>query len=716
MWRQFVDPDSLDKTSLGSFEEALSTQCPTHKPLVKGFIEHCRSRTDKWSRAKHSDDMGFLKLEKGHHVEVFESISKLGASWDLLLVKRDSLPDHPGAGRVLDPDWADLDMLRRWKNLCLSSHGEKCANPMKILPVRPAWLIDVEEKCLVPGGVTGDYVALSYMYGPHTWLAVDADTLATLQEPYALDTPAISNRLPPIIRRAMHWTSVIGERYLWSDAICITTTDPSVTREQLRMMGSIYASAVVTIIAADGDSQTGLAGLKGASSPRELHQRVIPFGDDKIIVRNTQIFSMDSGHPYYDRGWTYQEYKMSPRKILFNNRELHWECRCNVWHEEMVINAEVPQYIDPRLGVILSGFPDLVSLAHIITDYNEKELRYDEDALPAIAGLLSVVSRSFTGGFLYGLPEMFFDRALGWNPYWGHINLRRRTPSDRPVETRLSPSGLPSWSWIGWQGLLTIASQEATPVNDRVRDIEETIPITEWYTGYSPSDPPSQRRRIRSTWFENRDSYKDFTQPLPRGWTRHPAPVNKPAPSAPHLYPDGCESFVFKHVSMPDSDEGLDTWYYPFPVTDIQESTPSFTPTQTPYLFCETRGVCLWGHQSGDGNIAKLCNSSGKRIGGLHLHNEQSLSLFPETVAEGELGLPVELVAVYKSVVYSAALPDDEKEPRGGFRGLPLERMERYTVLWIEWREGVAYRLASGKVDAEEWEKLNLKSVSLILG
>ncbi|KAH6879461.1 heterokaryon incompatibility protein-domain-containing protein [Thelonectria olida] len=710
IWRRFADAESNHEINLGSFEDALSTQCPFHKPLVQSFIEYVRG-PDNICEEPPSNDMGVTKGFKDHSVTIFESISKLGQFWNLLLVKKDTIPDHPGTGRVLDPDWADLDLLKKWKTECLSSHGAKCDNPMKIWPTRPAWLIDVERKCLVSGQVPGDFVALSYTYGNHDQFNVDADMLAQLQEPQALETPEMTKNLAPVIQHAVHLTSAIGERYLWADALCIPHVNPAVTAEQLKMMGAIYASAVVTIIAADDDCQVGLAGIKGVSSPRKMEQRVIPFGDEQIVVRNTGIFSMISGLPYYDRGWTYQEYKMSQRRILFNKNELHWECRCSVWHEELILGAEVDKYIDPRLGVILAGFPDLGSMNDVITGYNERKLRYEEDVLAAISGLLSVVSRSFEGGFLYGIPEMLFESGLGWRPHWDHTNLQRRVLSERSPENRLSPSHLPSWSWMGWQGLVTGGYGEAARINHRQYHIEETIPITEWYTSLYPTDPPSQRRRIRSTWFENRDSYKDFTKPLPPGWTRHTAPTTGTFRGEPHLYPSGCGKYIFTHTAMNDPDEEMRAWYYPFPVTDIQESTPPFTPEQTPYLFCETKAARLFGHQADTGNIVVLCNHLKEDIGSLHLHNEESLAPFPKTVAEGETGLPVELVAVYKSKRYSKTW-NKEKQAYD----LPLREEEKYVVLWIEWKSGVAFRLASGQVNAADWEKLDLEEVSLVLG
>jgi hypothetical protein len=664
---------------------------------------------DKYRNIDDSEDIGIIQRGEGSSITLVESVRYLGFFWNLLLVKQGPVQDHVGTGRILDPDWVDLDIVNQWKRQCLSSHGTKCENPVKIWPTSPAWLIDIENKCVVPGQGRAPFVALSYRWGEASGFRVHGDTMAKLQKPDVLDSPEFSAHLPPIIRHAMYLTSVIGERYLWADALCIDHGDNAATVSQLNLMGAIYASAIVTIIAADGDSQDGLLGLRDVSAPRKLEQQVIPFGEEKIIVRNTDEFSMIDGTPYYDRGWTYQEYMMSTKRILFNQKELHWECQCSVWHEEMTLGTELDQYIDLRLGVILTGFPDWSSLGHIITKYNERELRYDEDALPGISGLLSVASRSFTGGFLYGLPEMLFDRALGWEPMWGpmNINLRRRTPSDRPTDSRLSPSGLPSWSWIGWQGLVYTGYGEAARINLRLDYIEETIPITIWYTSSSPSGSPL--RRIRSTWFENRNGVKDFTKPLPVGWTSHKVPQDELTEYGPRLYPDGCSDYVFKHRNMPDED--CDSWYYPFPVTDIQETTLPFTPEQTLYIFCKTRKARLWAYQPGGSNVLQLRNEMGGSIGVLKLHNEEQQELFPKAVADNAPGRPVELVAIYQSRIYWKTW--DEKQTRHIY---PQEVFERYKVLWVEWKEGVAYRLASGYVEKADWEGLDLEEVSLILG
>ncbi|KAF5870962.1 putative heterokaryon incompatibility protein [Botrytis fragariae] len=709
IWRCFSQPDSANPVNLGCFTEALATQCRAHKPLVQAFVDHVRSREERDNFLKEElGDLCIIRRGSNSSVRISESISKLFLYWNLLLVRKESVPHHPGTGRILNPDWVDVEMLNRWKKQCLSTHGAECENPWKIWPRRPAFLIDVKTKCLVAGCISGAFVALSYRYGRSPVPKIDAVMLERLQEPYALDALEFEEFLSPVIRHAMFLTSVISERYLWADALCIPHANEKVRAEELNMMGAIYGNAVVTIIAADGDAQDGLRGLEGVSQSRDMNQRIFRFGSEQLIVRNTGIFNLSDGGDYHSRGWTFQEHRLSRRMIIFKNDELHWQCQCSVWHEEMIPDTEIDKFIGPRQKFITAGFPDLYSLGHILSEFNKTELRYDEDALPAISGLLSVLSRTFTGGFLYGIPEMFFERGLGWRSSSEHLNIRRRNFSEYFGKDRPSQAGLPSWSWVGWHGLVDIFGYgEAALISVRINWSEETIPITEWYTSQSSSDLPENRRRITSTWFENRDKYKDFAKPLPSGWSCHDA--SDTGSGGPYAYPDGCEKYIFKHVDMLDAYRG--SWYYPFPVPDIHNSTPPVMPEQTSYLFCKTWRAHLWGRQAGEGNTARIFNSSGEDIDTLQLHNEASLFLFPSIDSEVIHGLPVDLVALYKSRVYSKTWNAGQRK-----YGHPLQRKDEYKVLWVEWKDGIAYRLASGQVKAEEWERLVPEIIDLILG
>ncbi|KAK8109087.1 hypothetical protein PG984_014888 [Apiospora sp. TS-2023a] len=568
IWRRFTDPTFQDAINFGSPADALSTSCAAHRPLVERFVDVLRA--EKPGRAlPATTDIGISRAhpKQAGRPRVCESLSNGGIFWELLLAQPEGRPDHhPGTARVLDPDWADLEMLKGWKDECLLSHGSKCENPMRIPSVRPAWLIDVGRKCLVSGSVTdAPYLTLTYVYGEHVAPNIDAEKFAELQETNALETLENSEYVLPIVKHAMGLTSVLGERYLWVDQLCIPHSDPASAREEQAMqMGAIYANAVVTIIAADGDPkragppprlrrQGGLLGLRGISEPRDLRQRVVALGDETLVVHNKHVYE-------------------------------------------------------------------------------------------------------FRGG-------------------------------------------------AKW-----------------------TVPITTWYTGHFPSIADvSQRREIKSAWYEERDRYyKDFSRPLPPGWTRHAAPETNHFGQA-RVFPDGCGEYVFRHEAMPETHPDLGPraeWYYPFPVPSVGPSgPPGIMPEQTPYLFCETARVWLWGRQA----ERSMCNEiilhdggSGYEVGKLYLPNRSYLDAFPKgpVVAiddDGEhdernekRGLRVELVAIYKSRLCKLSL---DKETRR--YGLPVRRSERYTVLWVEWKEGIAYRLASGHVRAEVWDKLEKEQVSL---
>ncbi|KAF5981691.1 hypothetical protein FBULB1_4629 [Fusarium bulbicola] len=464
LWLQFSDPESASDINLGSSEEALSTTCPNHKGLLERFNDYVVSEGPCGERFKNNSVVEFQNSHKGSSVNLSQLLSKV------------------------------------W-------------------PLRPAWLVEVQKQCIVPGHEPVDYVAISYTYGSHTPPVITSTAFKSLQKPFALASPQFSHFVSPIIRHAMYLTSAIDERYLWADALCVTHHDPGAALEQLRSMGAFYANAAVTVIATDGDSGSGISGLKGTFDPRGLNQNVIPFGDERLILRNTFTIDEMTFFPtqlqtYYQRGWTCQEYAMAKRKIIFYNHEAHWVCSCSLWHEELTLFTEIDFELHPQFKFVMAEFPDDSSLSRYFHEYNQRSLTFEEDALPALFGLLSV-----------------FSRSLCWRAS-GTKGLQRRMASSRPIESRFEYSDLPSWSWLGWKGSIHIRGQTGIRVGSNyTREeeyVEEAFPITEWYTSRLPTDRRERWRRIRPTWFEKREGYKDFTKPMPPGWKRVLAPENEP--------------------------------------------------------------------------------------------------------------------------------------------------------------------------------------------
>lgn len=69
--------------------------------------------------------------------------------------------------------------------------------------------------------------------------------------------------IPRPANDAMILCKEMGERYLWVDALCIIQDDSMDKEWQIARIGSIYSSAVFTIVAACGvDADAGLPGVR----------------------------------------------------------------------------------------------------------------------------------------------------------------------------------------------------------------------------------------------------------------------------------------------------------------------------------------------------------------------------------------------------------------------------------------------------------------------
>lgn len=638
------------------------------------------------------------------HGEIhIEESSYSGICWYMLLARGKDEPQTPGYGRVLDPDWVNLDLARQWKKDCFTKHGDKCCNPFKIHHVSPAWLIDTANECLVPGTDISDFVTLSYRWGDSAAFRLNRDLLPTLLKPGSLSLDQLGAKLPPGIRHAMQLVREIEERYLWVDSVCIVQDDKTHSTEQLRLMGAIYSSAILTIVASDGDATEGILGLKGSSPSREFKQEVIPvFENEKAIVRQLPVLNRLSGcSVYFDRGWTFQEFYLSKRRLIFANNQLQWSCSCANFHEDLISTEDASgsrKYANRSLSTLLNGQPDFGNLSGLLSEYNYRQLTYPEDALPGISGLLALLSRSFEGGFLFGLPETCFDSALMWRTSSSVERTRREDSGRTNLFDCASP--LPSWSWISWECFaMEIVREETFQV--RLRGCR-TTPITQWYTHATPD--AAVKRPIQANWFRLVEKFKESGYEVPEGWTREEYDETKhnPGQHKGRDPPHGLGKYVYRPVDVPDQ-----YFWLPVPKRTVDETAEPFNPPQTPYISCRTwRGwfsaARIPNSKFSDHQIsyerhkleAGLLDRQGNYCGHLDLHTKDDIALFPE--ADSDVDFKVELVAIC--------------------RGEEIGGENRYCVLWVEWVDGVAYRKASGMVNEDAWDEHGVEEVDLILG
>jgi hypothetical protein len=272
----------------------------------------------------------------------------------------------------------------------------------------------------------------------------------TLQEEGALNRnhePSIS----ATVKDAILLAAAIGIPFLWVDSLCIVQDDEYSRNIHLSSMAVIYANASVTMIAAAGeDADYGIPGVLGGSRTRDKPCRIIQTNSDLRWV----VGPMDPGWPYRSkwdtRGWqvdilylslrytliwyehfrTFQESLLST-KLLVLDEYASWHCSCCRVQENMESNEEdaCPTL---RIGIGPTSKQKLKEFAtaepytawgFVVERYNTRRLTYDQDVLPAIAGISSVMEAFLEDTFFYGLSMKSLWVGLLWNSQQG---LRRR--------------------------------------------------------------------------------------------------------------------------------------------------------------------------------------------------------------------------------------------------------------------------------------------------
>ncbi|KAF2678551.1 HET-domain-containing protein [Lentithecium fluviatile CBS 122367] len=606
-----------------------------------------------------------------------------------------------------------IDIIREWIDTCESLHGTRCGTVTNSEPgswADPLWLIDVENGCLVstpPGAV---YVALSYVWGEAGAAACTTiSNLDILQERNGLYKDA--NMLPRVVRDAMGLVQSLEIPFIWVDRFCIVQDDDLAKQCQLNAMGSIYANARFTLVAAQNeDAINGLYGSDCGASDSFVSTRSetsTRFTDTEILLDQAMHLMRSK---WYSRGWTLQEYLLSKRRVIFHNNTVNWECLCAAWHEsqdmESVASVYQPQVEQPD-DLECSPWPNMYRYARLVSLFNRRNLTFPEDVFDAFAGILSHLSRSFPGGFISGLPQMCFDAALLWQPW---TTMTRR----KSVRRSASDVILPSWSWAGWTGNMhsetwRSAANYLLETDDEFNAGQQcswtTISTVNWT--YS-SDLTSKRREIRiPPAFAHPDfeAYKNGT--LPSGWS-----VQSPA--------DSREDVLYYHSCDPSH-----PFRYPIPIRDPHRA--HIPPVIARYLHgTTTRGFLVPGptykSTASDCPAVELLTREGKWAGFLRLDDIVCAdAVFDSDVWEKDESL-IELIELSEGSVKNQPIEEksfDEWNRRGcprlkGFRENGLYKF--VNVLWVEWAGDVVYRKALGRVEKAIWREVATERLDITLG
>ncbi|KAB2573853.1 hypothetical protein DBV05_g7532 [Lasiodiplodia theobromae] len=358
----------------------------------------------------------------------------------------------------------DMSLISSWLRRCESTHEDRCAHALSSAGhgharVMPAFVIDVKKCCVVETPSDCRYVALSYVWGAAKTLKhvkANSDALRTRE---SLSTPEV----PGTIRDAIRLVHGTGERYLWVDALCIVQDDVRMQQTQIAQMHEIYAGAVFTIVAADGsNADSGLPGVH--PNVRAQAQELISLPGCDLATILSDLDTGEGGSKiaksiWIQRAWTMQEMLFSRRCLIFTDDHVYWRCRAAVWLEE--ISLESLPVTDLR---ILPGNADFQLPAQplqsqeyfdiykrLLINYRQRRLSYASDLVNAFSGLTSSLSIVQKDSFFWGHPCTQFSRSLGWK-FWGY-----HTRNDACTNVMLRDGSVrkvpfPSWSWAAWEG------------------------------------------------------------------------------------------------------------------------------------------------------------------------------------------------------------------------------------------------------------------------
>ncbi|KAI9777863.1 MAG: hypothetical protein M1839_008540 [Geoglossum umbratile] len=311
------------------------------------------------------------------------------------------------------------------------------------------------------------YACLSHCWGPAADIV--KTTVENLEE-FKIKIPW--DRLTTTYKHAVDICQRLDISFLWIDSLCIIQDSKDDWKEEAANMANIYENAFITIAA--GRAPDTLAGCYSKTDP-EFIANLVPGYHDAYIRQEPPKFPTHWGErdrsgvwPLLNRGWVYQEMRLSRRVLHFCSQEVMWECHTVRKSEsgcsDEDLDSDLPRYGWTKYENVpywkLTENPRLLWY-RTVQEYSRLKLTFEEDKMPALAALTQRMEILRVGDrFLAGLWEKTLLLDLLWMVW--------------PSPTRGIPSirRAPTWSWASVQSqVMWDSAQKSTLSSIQVLDI-----------------------------------------------------------------------------------------------------------------------------------------------------------------------------------------------------------------------------------------------------
>ncbi|KAF2435160.1 HET-domain-containing protein, partial [Tothia fuscella] len=211
----------------------------------------------------------------------------------------------------------DYSLLRGWLRQCKTRCKlDDFIKERKRFQRIPFYLLDCRKREIikVPSKRLLRYIALSYVWG-------DVDIKS---RPQVTNLPfPVTESCSRTIEDAITVVLKLGYRYLWVDSLCVSP-HASMRHEQIANMDVVYKNAELTIVAGAGSNAD--YGLPGVSERHRTQQINLKVGRQHLVSTSSDPLHAFKSSYYQTRGWTYQEYFFSRRRLIFSDSQVYFEC------------------------------------------------------------------------------------------------------------------------------------------------------------------------------------------------------------------------------------------------------------------------------------------------------------------------------------------------------------------------------------------------------